>query len=100
MPQPLRHANREVLDVAPALARLGARLGDIRCPTVVVHGTEDALVPYANVAYVQRHLTGTDEQLVRLDGFDHFLPWTAPHVLRDAIARLVAGDLAASGRYH
>ncbi|MFN3242209.1 MAG: alpha/beta fold hydrolase [Planctomycetota bacterium] len=94
VPTPLRHANREVLELETELVMLGHDLDRIRCRTIIVHGTDDALVPYGNVAYMQDKLVRTEElQLVRLEGGDHFLPWNAQDVLRDAVARLVAQDL-------
>jgi len=100
VPTPLRHANREVLELEAELVMLGDRLDEVRCRTILVHGTEDALVPYANVDYMLRTMTGTERlQLVRLEGVDHFLPWNSQDVLRDAVARLVARDLGPTGRY-
>jgi pimeloyl-ACP methyl ester carboxylesterase len=54
---------------------------------LIVHGTEDKLVPVANVPFMQARLTGA--RCVRttlLQGRNHFLPWNAEAEVRAAIA--------------
>jgi pimeloyl-ACP methyl ester carboxylesterase len=47
-----------------------ARLGEIGCPTLIVHGTADAAIPVAKAEVVQAGLAGTAE-LVLVDGGSH-----------------------------
>ncbi len=46
------------------------RLGEISCPTLIVHGTADAAIPVAKAAVVQAGLAGPAE-LVLVDGGSH-----------------------------
>jgi pimeloyl-ACP methyl ester carboxylesterase len=89
----LRNANAELLALKPGLERLAPLLALIRAPVVIVHGTADDRVPFANVAYLQRMLTRARlVETVVLERADHFLPWNAPQAVRAAISR--AGALA------
>lgn len=86
LPRALRNANRELLVFEKELVRLRSRLGQISAPLAVVHGTQDSLVPHANMAYIQRQFIGVREHYTRtLDGHDHFLPWNAQREVRDAL---------------
>ena len=91
IPRWARHANRELIDLETHLRALQPRLGDVQCPIVIVHGTEDGLVPYANVAYMETHFAANPRvEVVRLEGQNHFLPWNSEAEVRRAIARVAA----------
>ena len=84
----LRNSNRELISLKHELARLAPRLPSIKKPFVIVHGTSDKLVPFANVAFMKAHLTGaTHFEAIELDGQDHFLPWNAQAHVTAAIAK-------------
>ena len=72
---------------SPGMIR--ARL-EIRCPVAIVHGTDDELVPYGNVAYMQAHLTRAKSvNVVTLEGAGHLLPWRRSAQVREALIRLI-----------
>ena len=74
-----RHLVRE----APGIE---ARLGEVRCPSIVLQGSIDLIVaPAAGRDLAER----LDAELVELDGLGHLLPRDAPEVIADAIRRLV-----------
>jgi pimeloyl-ACP methyl ester carboxylesterase len=87
LPRVLRHANHELLALKPQLEALSPALRDIRCTTVLVHGTDDDLVPVANVAYACARLSRARQVHTRLlPGANHFLPARAADALRAAVA--------------
>ena len=93
--RPMRNSNRELTPLREELAALAARLPRLTCHVVLVHGTADRLVPYANVNFMQaRFVNAGSLRLVSLPGADHFLPWTRQDVLREAIADLIAAGAA------
>jgi pimeloyl-ACP methyl ester carboxylesterase len=88
LPRVIRNANSELMALKPELEALGPMLPSIRTKVVIVHGTQDDLVPLANVPYMQAHLTGARcVQTVLLPGFNHFLPWNSQAAVRDAVRR-------------
>jgi pimeloyl-ACP methyl ester carboxylesterase len=103
LPRWLRNTNREIIALEPQLAALAPRLAAIKVPVTIVHGTEDDLVPFANVAFMKAHMTGTTAMEVKvLDGQNHFLPWNSKTAVDEAIAKAFemtdAEPLAAAAR--
>lgn len=90
LPRSVRNANQELMALKTELEKLHPLLGKIRVPVVIIHGTEDDLVPYQNVEYMQRYFTGTEKvMLKRLEGLNHFLPWKARATIEAAILDLI-----------
>lgn len=52
------------------------RLGEIRVPTLVVHGTADRMVPYPNGELIASKVPGA--RLATLDGVGHMFWWERP----------------------
>jgi pimeloyl-ACP methyl ester carboxylesterase len=91
LPRMVRNANREILALEPQLEALAPRLAAITVPVTIVHGTKDNLVPFANVAFMKKHLTGTTAMDVSvLEGQNHFLPWNSKDKIEAAIAKAFA----------
>lgn len=65
-----------------------ARLGDIRVPTLVIHGTADNVVDAGNAPLIADAIPGARLEL--LEGVGHLLPWERP----DEFAALVEEFLA------
>jgi pimeloyl-ACP methyl ester carboxylesterase len=53
-----------------------ARLGSLTMPTLVIHGTEDEMLPVANGRVIASHIPGA--QLEILDGVGHLFFWEQP----------------------
>ncbi|MEL6427907.1 MAG: alpha/beta fold hydrolase [Planctomycetota bacterium] len=88
-PRPLRNSNDEMYGLRPELEELEPLLARITCPVLVVHGREDGLVPFANVAFLRRALVNAErvEELV-FDDAGHMLIWEPERA--DAIATRMA----------
>lgn len=72
----LRNSNQELIALEDELRLLQPKLASIRQPVMIVHGTEDELVPYANVAFMKREFTGTKHlEVTKIEGMNHFLQW-------------------------
>jgi pimeloyl-ACP methyl ester carboxylesterase len=97
------NANRELLPLKGELEKLEPRLAGIAVPVVIVHGTKDDLVPYANVAFMKTHLTAVSQlDVTTMEGQNHFLPWNAKTQVNAAISKAVefataTGTSAAAG---
>jgi len=61
-----------------AIARhdTSARLGEIAVPTLVIHGTEDQMVPFPNAALIAGAIPGS--RLEVMDGVGHLFFWERP----------------------
>lgn len=92
LPRTLRRSNQEVWPLKADLERLAERLGEIRIPVVIVHGTDDGLVPYGNASFMEETLTGSRSvSLRKLDGAGHMFIWEERWVpaVREAIFEAV-----------
>jgi len=89
-------SNREIWPLRRELRELEPRLGEIRCPTVVLQGDDDDLVSPANADYVVTRLRGAPVEVVRVPQMGHFVVWQKPAMLRREIERLLAGQVAAA----
>ena len=68
-------------------------LKHIEAPVIIVHGTQDDLVPFANVAYLQEKLSKARcVKTVTLENQNHFLPWNSETRVREAIAWAIKPD--------
>jgi non-heme chloroperoxidase len=62
----------------------------IDVPTLVVHGTEDRILPFASTAARLPDLID-DVRLVSVEGGPHNIAWTHPDEVNEALLQLVAG---------
>lgn len=89
LPRSIRNANREIIALEGELRKLEPRLTSISVPVLVLHGTADDLVPFANVAYMRtRMLATTRLTIIELKDQNHFLPWNEKRRVSEAIRDL------------
>jgi pimeloyl-ACP methyl ester carboxylesterase len=85
----LNHSLGELERARAETLKLADDLPNVRCPAFIIHGDSDGLVPYANVAYMQKALTGVEFLRVRtLERQGHFVPWERPDAIREAVREL------------
>lgn len=71
---------------AAATHSAGSRLHRISCPTIVVTGASDILIPPRNSEILASRIP--DARLEVLPGVGHVIPAENPHIIPEAIARL------------
>ena len=87
----LKNSNRELIALEDELRLLKPKLATITQPVMIVHGTEDELVPYANVAFMEREFTSSKHlEVTTIDGMNHFLQWRSRPQILDAITKIAA----------
>lgn len=59
----------------------------IRAPTLILHGRDDSLIPFANGELLARLIP--DARLVPLDDCGHMVNWEAPEVAAEIIAEFL-----------
>ncbi len=87
----LKNSNRELIALENELRLLEPKLARIKQHVRIIHGTDDELVPYANVAFMEQKMTGTASlSVTRIKGMNHFLQWAAQDELTAAILDISA----------
>jgi len=66
-----------------------ARLGEIKAPTLIIHGDDDAIVPVQNADVLSQGIAGSRKHILK--GIGHMFFWEAP----DEAARAASDFLAA-----
>ena len=64
------------------------RLGQIRAPTLVVHGDVDVLIPRANGALLRERIPGAE--MVQISGVGHMFWWEKPEESAQAIVEFLS----------
>lgn len=88
LPSELASSNAELLELRGGLEELADDLDRLQLPVTMVQGTDDTLVPASNVEYLLAQLPGRPAA-VMIEGADHFLPWSHPDLLTQALECLV-----------
>lgn len=89
LPQVLDNSMGELDAAKRETELLAPELSNITCPVIVIHGTADELVPYENVAYIQKMLVNAKSvRVVRLEGQGHFVPWERAGEIRRAVGEI------------
>lgn len=87
MPADLRRANQEIMPLERDLEALVARLDRVNAQTVVIHGSEDKLVNFANLQFAGEQMP--DARLVPVADAGHFLLWEQPGIVVREIERIL-----------
>lgn len=77
LPKDLAKANDEIMPLKAELETMNTRIHEIQVPVTMVHGTDDKLVSYDNVAFgieAFKHL-GEQFNTITIDNGGHFLIW-------------------------
>lgn len=88
LPRPLRHSNDEIMPLRGELEALEPALRELALPVVVIQGGKDRLVPPANADYVEDVMTRARVDVRRYPELNHFIPWTRPELIRQAVVDL------------
>ena len=89
LPRSLRASNEEIYQLKPELEEMIPYWKEITCPVIVIHGTKDELVPYENVTFAKKMLTNAPVEFVIIEGMNHFVPWSNPELIRNAVIKMV-----------
>lgn len=87
-------SNQEILPLKGELEKMLPLWKTIRVPVTVIQGAADVLVPPANADFARRQLVEAPVTVVMLPGVNHFIPWSNPEVIRQAILRHLADTAA------
>lgn len=89
VPGALRPANDELWWLKQDLFKMQPFLTKITSDVLIVHGTNDALVPYSNVAFMKKEfVNATSLSVISIQEANHFIPWEHYGIIRDALLKL------------
>ena len=64
-------------------------LDKVTSEVVIIHGTKDRLVPYSNMAFIQKELVNARKMdTLSIKDADHFIPWTHYEIVRNELLKL------------
>jgi pimeloyl-ACP methyl ester carboxylesterase len=89
LPRSFRASNEEIYQLKPELERMLPLWKEVRCPVIVIQGTEDELVPKENADFAKRMMINTTVDLVIVESMNHFVPWSNPELIQQAILKML-----------
>ena len=90
VPGALKPSNDELVLLKKDLFPLKSELNTLSQNVLIIHGTEDKLVPYSNVAYMEKHFVATKKlQVISLEKENHFIVWSKEAFLKKTIQKWV-----------
>lgn len=85
IPPAMQVAAHEKITHVQELKKLEPLIKNIQIPVYLIHGTNDSLVPFENVAFARNHLSDNILNIMPLQNVDHFLPWSHHDLVVDKI---------------
>ncbi|HRI80562.1 MAG TPA: alpha/beta hydrolase [Cyclobacteriaceae bacterium] len=89
LPRSLRASNDEIYKLKPELEKLLPLWTKVKAKTIVIQGKKDSLVPWENADFAAKMISQAKVKLVLVDDMGHFVPWTNPELIRNAVLELV-----------
>lgn len=96
LPRSWRASNEEIYQLKPQLEEMLPLWEKVKCPVVVVQGKKDSLVPAGNADFAKKMLVNAPVEFILKDDMDHFVPWSNPELIREAIHQLLAKNESAT----
>jgi len=85
LPRSLRASNDEIYQLKPQLEAMIPLWSKITCKSIFIQGDHDELVPKENAEFAKKMLTNAPFEMVMYPGMNHFVPWTHPFLIENAI---------------
>jgi pimeloyl-ACP methyl ester carboxylesterase len=90
LPRAFRASNEEIYRLKPELQEMLPLWKNIKCPVIVIQGGSDGLVPKENADFARKMLTNAPVEFVLVDSMNHFVPWSNPELIHDAVLKLLS----------
>jgi pimeloyl-ACP methyl ester carboxylesterase len=90
LPVSMRVSNEELMSLKQDLTMLEDDWQALSMPVSIIHGSADALVPFANLDYAKLQLVSSDSVLVKVfPGESHFILWTQQKEVSEELVKLL-----------
>lgn len=90
LPRSIRASNDEIYKLKPELEKMIPLWSQLKVNTIVIQGRKDTLVPPGNADFARKMMTHAKVKLVLVDNMNHFVPWSHPELIRNAVLELLA----------
>ncbi|MEO7767540.1 MAG: alpha/beta hydrolase [Ferruginibacter sp.] len=82
-------SNKELLYFKKDVYALQDKFALVKCKVIIVHGTQDPLVPVGNATFAQHKLVNANSvKLILIPGANHFIPWTKYDTIKQILWEL------------
>ena len=89
LPRSIRASNDEIYKLKPELQEMLSLWSTIKAPVIFIQGGIDELVAPGNADFAKKMMTGTTVKLVLKADMNHFVPWSNPELIRNAIVDIL-----------
>lgn len=90
LPVSMRVSNEELMSLKQDLTMVEDDWQNLSMPVSVIHGSADALVPFANLDYAKLQLVSSDSVLIKVfPGESHFILWTQQQQVSAELVKLM-----------
>lgn len=89
LPRSIRASNDELINLKSELEKMIPYWKSINIPAIVIQGKKDRFVPYENAFFAEKNLVNSTVSIRLVDDMDHFVPWTNPELIKQAINDLI-----------
>jgi pimeloyl-ACP methyl ester carboxylesterase len=89
LPRAIRASNDEIYKLKPELQEMLPLWPTIKAPVIFIQGGIDELVDPRNADFAKKMMTGTEVKLVLKSDMNHFVPWSNPELIRNAIVDML-----------
>lgn len=97
LPRSFRASNEEIYQLKPQLTAMLPMWKNITCPVIVIQGSEDDLVDPGNADFAKKMMVNAPVELMLKKDMNHFVPWSHPELIREAIMQFQRPAEIASG---
>ena len=85
----LRPSNDELWWLKKDLYEMEPNLKNITSKVTIIHGTKDPLVPYRNMAYMNKMFVNAKSiESISIENANHFIPWEHFELIRNTLLNL------------
>jgi pimeloyl-ACP methyl ester carboxylesterase len=89
VPTSFTTSNDEILPLKNELTQMLPLWKNITQSCIVIQGLDDGLVPAGNADFAEKMLTNAPKDIQRIEGMNHFIPWTRPELIKNAILKSI-----------
>jgi len=89
IPGAFRISNDELWWLKEDLKIMQSQLSKITSNVVIIHGTKDPLVPYSNVAFMEKEFINAEKlEIIPIENANHFIPWEHYEEIKKSLMNL------------